>query len=818
MNYGRFFRLNQSLSKVVDGIAIYDYVDLPAYFGPSVDNPMSPKYPISVTITSFSVCFRLHYSAFKIAEKDCINQLLTEDKEGKIDFPQYAYNEDDINNKTLPKINGVGLTTVNMAHMEEVILELPYADNISSRISDTIRDVYNSRFPQVIDENTSMGGRFLEQLIKKRYPSSNQIEKSDTEGNKIEWQLYDELRKVSDDTVSYSTLWLMDLYKEGRIDLYTIIQDENTGKSKEIIIGFLRKLLLDFMFDLKHSDVFQNSANFQQMYSGLMENFYFSALMHKCEYYYYRILTTDAIAAAKEELKSKDDTIVKDTKQRLTTLYAAELFQAESLWMQDVMSPQAEEKFIALQPSNFDEKKNRFLRTINTFIESFWETTHFQRWPSWFAESEEEMRRICFKTKELETNEDLPDHIHICNADTLIELFHLEQSNDSLAQKLVMIRNRSRESASRWMLKRYDFNDVLHLHFFKFFNLISTSILTMLVLLAFLTHFFNEYKLVDDLGRMISPVIVVVFVLLTISVVYITYFLYKRIRGLCEQKKNGRWGLLVKAHNRLAWKRIINIIVIIVFLFASGLLVIDKLYWWALMPIILVILWAFCAPKMYQIRLPKTGFISKLHLFLPRPVAAITFAWFTVSMGFDLYVSFFDTPPSWTYIAFISVIVFMFIMYEINRVTPYSPSLRKVFRSMELFIISYFISLVVGFFIINFLGSRFLERGGFINDYYAEYVHNNKYTGIREFPENGKVVADTTHIGGKTDNLVSVYHYDKKLQKKTYSVAVIWEPIENGLKFYILPDFLIMFSFIAMFIGIFIQLIIFGDNRQMTEL
>ena len=39
-----------------------------------------------------------------------------------------------------------------------------------------------------------------------------------------------------------------------------------------------------------------------------------------------------------------------------------------------------------------------------------------------------------------------------------------------------------------------------------------------------------------------------------------------------------------------------------------------------------------------------------------------------------------------------------------------------------------------------------------------------------------------------------------------------------GADLFILRDFLIMFAFIAMFSGIFIQLIIFGDNKQMTEL
>ena len=68
MNYGKFFRLNKNLSRIEDGFAIYDYIDLPAYFTPSSDNLMSPKYPVSITVLTDSVVFKLHYSAYKIEE------------------------------------------------------------------------------------------------------------------------------------------------------------------------------------------------------------------------------------------------------------------------------------------------------------------------------------------------------------------------------------------------------------------------------------------------------------------------------------------------------------------------------------------------------------------------------------------------------------------------------------------------------------------------------------------------------------------------------------------------------------------------------
>ena len=72
--------------------------------------------------------------------------------------------------------------------------------------------------------------------------------------------------------------------------------------------------------------------------------------------------------------------------------------------------------------------------------------------------------------------------------------------------------------------------------------------------------------------------------------------------------------------------------------------------------------------------------------------------------------------------------------------------------------------------------------------------------------------AHTTESHMKSvDNLQMI-----KMKNREYKIAAkidFW-----GTDIFILRDFLIMFAFIAMFTGIFIQLIIFGDNKQMTEL
>ena len=796
MNYGRYFRLNQALSKVVDGVAIYDYVDLPAYFGPSEENPMSPKYPISVTITSETVCFRLHYSAFKL------------DKSGDCEFPQYAYNIDDINKKTLNRKQ----VDIGMAHMEEVVLELPFSDISSSSLSDTIKNIYNSTFPQVIDENTSMGGRYLEQLIKKRFPVKKD-EQSENRKDSVEDILYKNLRKVSDETASYSTLWLMDLVCDNRIYLYSkqrVIDDE-TKKEKEIdvITGFLRKLLLDFMFDLKHSDVFQNSACYQKMYSGLMSDFYFSALMHKCEYYYYRKLTREAI----DQIEKNDVAagIREHRKKTIKVLYANELVKAENLWIQDIMNPQAEKEFEHRYPGKY--------KFIHKFKREIFEIFSFQQWPSWFAEPEEEMRRVCFTMKEESSGKK-----HICNADTLLEYFKINNSKDNISASVVATNDRNRELISRWFLKRYDFNDVTHLHFFKYIN-------TLLFILGSSILFLWFFRVLDlnDLRDVFSNKNIFIIGIIAIICPPIVYLLWDNV---------SRINIIIKKRITLAFKRTyILFSFFAIYTICIGILdTIDKEYvqWRQWGPISVFVILSFLYYGL--IKIPKYGLnihpISYLHLLFPRLVAAVTAGWLTMSLGFDIYVSFFDSiPRRYTAIA-ISGVVFMFIMYEINRIMPASNVFRKFFRSFEFLIISYCISLLVGVVVINFVGEKFLERGGYIGDYYEQHVDvklrvvdtiaynsntNGEILNDSQWVTYGKAIINRLNDINDPNDIPNIKKVEN-LQKVTKADHKIVEVINIlGFKIFFMRDFLIMFSFIAMFWGIFIQMIFTGE-KQMTEL
>ena len=787
MNYGRYFRLNQALSKVEDGVAIYDYIDLPAYFGPSEDNPMSPKFPISVLITNDSVCFRLHYSAFKIEK-----QRGKDSTEAKDEDPRYAYKEEDIDQKVF--IGKGDKSLMSMAHMEEVILELPFAENNSNNLSNTIKGIYNTRFPQIVDKNKSTGGRYLEQLIRKRYPPKKEWERIENECHEnkylvIETQLYKNLRDIFDNGSSYSSLWLMDLYKGGRIELFTTqaIRDKETGEEKktDVVTGFLRKVLLDFMFDLKHSDVFQNSACYQKMYSGLMSDFYFSSLMHKCEYYYYRKLIDEADKSGK--MVSLDQ----DGRKRVLKLYVEELAKAEDLWIQDIMNPKSDMLFEYEKQFELFSKWSQWWKEIKG---------GFRSHQSWFAKPEEEMQRICFTLKDNEGNH------HICNTDTLIEYLKAHENENKEVDDIISFRRRSRIAISKWFLKRYDFNDLVHLHLFVFSNLLYVffSIAILLCLLLF-PHNINLLKeLTENLPNKIDDISIPSFgwcpaVLITGFLLAFIIVKKKTIVGIFKdywQPKN-----LYEARKRKVYKRVsfwIGIQLFAILVFFAGIYINKLAAFILFIPFIIYII---------------NHLVPNLHLLYPRLVASIATAWITLAASNDLYVAFFDTIISPLVICGLLLVVFLFVLYEIDRLIPLENTINKILRSAELTIISYTISLLIGAFIINFTCERILERSGVMEDFYKDYVIDKTEKKVEN--ESFKITSNLSEEEiNKFNDYKKVASLDSLMVDGEYPIASRIEI--NGYTFFILRNFWIQFSFVAMFVGIFIQMIF--EDKRITEL
>lgn len=794
MNYGKFFKLNLTESKIVDKVTVYDYTDLPAYFGES--KKMSPQYPVTLCITSDSLRFRLHYCVYHDGNGCFFYEL--NDKQGRIET----------------------------VHMQEVILDIPFANNSMLPISSILKQIYIDRFPfsnpaedSKEDSNplTRDGNLFLANLLQKRYDG-----KTSENLSVVEKQLYEDIRVHTDSDPSYSTLWLMGLREDvGKGQCRVDLKDGKNGP----YVGVLRKLLLDFMFDLKHSAVFQTSSSYQQMYSGLMSDFYFSALMHKCEYYYYRGLTLDAISMAEAVASSNKEKSKKQTRldksgnlNRIRELYATRLFEAEKDWVEDIMNPLAERHF-QLDDDDFqsNEKLSLWLRVKIWWRKNIGEPLRNGRFitrEDWFADPEEELRRVCFTMTEKKTSKGIKIRKrHTCNSETVAEYL------DIPTRKGI---SELRTRISRWFLKRNAFLDILHLHYFKFAHFV---IPVLLVLLAYL-FVFNQSFFTQDSWHNNEYVVPIAVGLWGLCVLVSIFFWVKKSH---KPHKYPDDEVLVEIRTRLVGKRmfwwmlITGIELLLLFsainanpgyadnqcLIKSALIIAGVL---ALGAILLVLF-----------NVVHLDLIQNVHLLFPRLIAAIAAAWLTLAIGNELFQSFFDTIPSWMSCALLSVIVLIFLVYEMNRIVPRESTFVKFIRSAELLVISYVLSVVVGLFIINFTGERFMERSEYLGTFYNEYVgdgkkysKNTNNTYRQDYYYRGKEVHDgiTTNDEylNNLQNLTVVHQGENTSHKKP--IATYW--IIGNYRFFILRDFLIQFAFLAMFIGVFIQMIF--EEKSITEM
>ena len=162
-------------------------------------------------------------------------------------------------------------------------------------------------------------------------------------------QLNDQYKIDLDNTIQY--YWnLKEYYSEK--DYEKIIKKHFPDKCKDIKkYIYFRKLVLDFLFDLEHSHVFENSPNYEQIEVRLKENFFFNAIAAKTSYYYYRRLY----------VQNKNDRDVKD-------LYSHKLKPSAIQWL----------RILRMKPS----------------CELFWNSG------GWFEKVEVEYEKILFNKKD----------------------------------------------------------------------------------------------------------------------------------------------------------------------------------------------------------------------------------------------------------------------------------------------------------------------------------------------------------------------------------------------------------------------------------
>lgn len=773
MNSGSFFRLDLETSKVVNGVAIFEYIDLPDFDGG--DN--SILYPIRLAITPERVTFFVHYY--------------------------------DGSGECIPR------------HTEDIILDLPFLSPNTESLSSTIKRVYNSAFPLSEYLHRLMSrrydGAYMERSLDDKVVAEDELKsirkelkeyngnEEDTKKEELEdkakakeisiqnckkeietIEKYSPLRDSQINKDSYSSLFIWGLIDdiEGGNSSYQLQNEKGDSFAR-----FLRKLILDFMFDLMHSDVFECSKYYTQMKEGLMNDFFFSSIVKKNEFYYYRrIIKNKLMPSSKDEEKLKQVTMgvselrkleiekeknlskarnkpgndITKEKQMLDEyrrkldaiknkygdayntissikdLYAEKLDEAEAEWINVITSPLADKHF-SFTPEWFEDQQPRKKKK------------GFSVSDSWFVNPEEELARILFPLLEeqgastpekdsLETGKKKAK-LHYLNSYELGELFGTGDNSSVLERG---------SKASKWFYRRFDFDDTFRIHLFKNWNNAFALILLVFAIVAMIPGFWMCPRNIA-----LFPASAAIGFFITSIVFWIT---------ARRMKIDGLDDVLVKNRRNRERTKALRLAVLCgaiwAFLYCYDLP--DSSCWLFVAGKFLALI-IIAGLALYAIP-PRAHIINNIHLLLPRLVASITAAWTMIVIGNDMVKEYI----SWPVCAILSVIVFVFILYEGNKSLPNITPGNRLQRALELMLISFSISLIIGVFAVNILSpSLALDAPGYIQEELVSY----------QWP----------FLKGCGELTINVF-----------------------------PGFLVRFSFLAMFIGVFIQMIF--EEKNVTEM
>ena len=419
MDCGKFFSLDLTASCIEQGITVFSYTDIFDCMIIDGDGQTTPRYPIFVSIAPDSVKFILQYCIYSQKSR-FVPQL----------DPTLSQGE------------------CKIRHMEEVLIELPLVPSNGLSLASTLKRLYTTPFPVDLQSEKN----YILELIKNRYEY----------GSGIQYQYKRQMDQL-DMNVSYSSLPIWNLYNRKSNNARYVLYDK-THKYNKV----LRKLILDFFFDMMHSDVFKNSVHYNEMYSKFMADFFCSAIIRKSEFYYQRALVN--------QLDPKTYEIT-----NAISIYAENLEIAEQQWVKCIQARESDRHF-EFQPKWFEPDnsvKKSCLGNFKSWLkEIFCPLYQLSNPDSWFASPEDELRGV--------TNHSRKDdiacsrHLLFCvkkSKSPTIDQSYFSQNNISIQQRTA--------ESSKWLIKRYAFKDAYQLAWGKYLDITNWIVVAAIILLSF---------------------------------------------------------------------------------------------------------------------------------------------------------------------------------------------------------------------------------------------------------------------------------------------------------------------------------------------
>ena len=559
MDCGKFFSLDLTASCIEQGITVFSYTDIfDANIAEGTSN-ITPRSPIFVSITSTSVKFILQYCVY-----------LNKDKQ-----------------EFVAEIDPKDINEGNFAirHMEEVLIELPITTTSGLPLAATLKRLYSTPFPIDLNKTSITNDsekeknterNYILDLIEQRYG-----ERPNEGANKnvnVEYQLKRDNDK-NPENIHYSCLSIWNLWKADAKQ-YVLYDEEN--KYNKV----LRKLILDFFFDMIHSDVFKNSVHHDEMYSTFMSDFFCSAIIRKAEYYYQRALV------------NQQDT----DPQKITnsiSIYAENLELAEQQWVKCIQARESDRHF-EFQPKWFETDnsvKKSCLGNFKSWLkEIFCPLYQLSNPDSWFASPEDELRGVTNHSRK----DDIACSRHLLfrvkkSKSPTIDQSYFSQNNISIQQRIAEL--------SKWLLKRYAFKDAYQLAWGKYLDIINWIVVAaIIVCIAF--RWWNVLKV---LCFLVAAVLILYFA------ARLLVWLWRMIRRTLHQ--NNHRGIVTFDKTIFLYPRLVAAIVAAWFSIALSDSLFKTFFYakfsWVTVILLVVLIFFFVLYEVHR-TVPKVGKWSKV--------------------------------------------------------------------------------------------------------------------------------------------------------------------------------------------------------------
>ena len=218
------------------------------------------------------------------------------------------------------------------------------------------------------------------------------------------------------------------------------------------IVGFLRKLFLDFLYDMEHTDVFRNASAYERLYIALNENFLYQAVRNKAEYYYQRKLAA--------QLRKEHVCEGGYEKELFITDYYVE---AEKRWVETIVDSRSEGYFYNAK-GWFTDAENEMDAVYQSGYIKFYDGKSRARIES------------CIKT------ERCVDFVNSIKCPFGIERKERDRIKESLGKYKGVIVDTAK-TASDWYIHKYSFSGTLNIWYGKAFKIRATLIAALFLML-----------------------------------------------------------------------------------------------------------------------------------------------------------------------------------------------------------------------------------------------------------------------------------------------------------------------------------------------